>query len=321
MIVRAKRRPADPVTVDLTERRVSASMILSWLECPATCWAKHVLRLRPYAVSEAISFGEVFHHLTEHFDASETKPGLPTQAWTDRTAERWSVAELKTRVLATTADRTALQNAAALAACVFPVYVDHWQNVDRRRVWVEREYEFEFPVTTRRGPVVICGRIDGVSRQKSGRFVVERKTGSTYNPDLLAETLEYNVQTMLYLLAWNTLQPADVAKGVSFDGVRRPLLRCGKKEQRREFYVRVQTTVRKEAGKYFDRFDAQVSQTRVERWRDDWLIPVLEQMQVWAANPRRRYVNPTALAGRYGASPFLRYLVSGETAGLQRKVD
>jgi hypothetical protein len=153
-------------------------------------------------------------------------------------------------------------------AAILPQYFKYWKTDFTTREWVALEREFKVPmsVTLPDGRLVstfLRGKMDGVfrtpkakSRPKALRLF-ETKNQASVNEEQLIDTLSFNLQTSVYLLALQKLHnevPAEVEMNI----IRKTALRQGKKEAARAFEARIVADVRERPDHYFVRMGMSV---------------------------------------------------------------
>lgn len=261
----------------------------------------------------------------------------------------------------------------------FPLYVDYWSKHKDvlTRTPLLQEQTFHVPYKLPSGRIVyLRGKWDAVDLigkgKSAGVYLQENKTKSEINESQLKRQLTFDLQTMLYLVAlreWQALDdygdpirfPKAVESpilGVRFNVIRRPLsggkgtIRQHKPtksnpqgESKEEFYQRVAEYIREEPDSYFMRWKCEVSQADIQRFKDEFLHPCLENLcddYEWWAECRKMKLDqfdyglrammfskhtPRHLRLPYGIyNPVLEggeaeldnYIQTGSTVGLQR---
>jgi hypothetical protein len=197
----------------------------------------------------------------------------------------------------------------------FSAYVDYWQKRDReKRTTLLSEQVFNVPYELPSGRVVrLRGKWDGVEQiGKSGIWLLEHKTKGAIREEQLQRQLKFDLQTMFYLVALRErlylvalrerleTETAESRKnyepiqGVRYNVVRRPLS-GGKHSIRKhqptkknpagesdaEFYARLAGLIQEEPEHYFMRWKVEVSAEDAERFKWEFLNPILEQLCDW----------------------------------------
>ncbi len=214
----------------------------------------------------------------------------------------------------------------------FPIYVEYWKKHQgkQQRTSLLQEQTFSVPYKLPSGRVVILkGKWDGVDLLGKGRnagiYLPEHKTKGDIKEEQIKRQLQFDLQTMFYLVALQETQELclsqqvpdwlDIAdnfanfrppKGVLYNVVRRPLSggkgsikRHKQKEYKNKagqvtktvpeettehFYERLRVIIAEEPEAYFMRWTVEVSQADVERFKREFLNPVLEQLCDWWYN-------------------------------------
>jgi len=199
----------------------------------------------------------------------------------------------------------------------FPVYLDYWSKRKSRKhqECLLQEETFSVPYKLPSGCTVkLRGKWDGVSLVGKGRgagiYLNEHKTKGDVKEEQIKRQLQFDLQTMLYLVALTSGRatyhgsreiqigkgqwlPSDV-KGVIYNVVRRPLaggkhsirrLKPTKKnpagESAEAFYGRLGKLIAEEPEWYFMRWQVEVTPADLERFKREFLNPALEQLCVW----------------------------------------
>ncbi len=243
----------------------------------------------------------------------------------------------------------------------FPEYVKFWEKhpdiVNRRPLL--QEHVFCVPYELPSGRVVyLRGKWDSVDLVEKGAnkgvWWQENKTKSEIDITSLTRQLTFDLQTMMYLVAGHsarydaTLNPiipkGAVIRGVRYNVIRRPL--SGGKgnvkqlgvtkanpqgETLTQYYDRAAQYIKEEPENYFCRFNVEVGQSDIERFKDKCLNPLLESLCQWYeaeanvehAHPHveRSWVHPFGVRNildEGGSSDLDEYLVTGSEVGLVR---
>lgn len=255
----------------------------------------------------------------------------------------------------------------------FPVYVDYWKKHPdvTNRTPLLAEQVFAVPYTLPSGRVVILkGKFDSVDLVKQGKqaavWLQENKTKGDIKEQMLQTQLKsgFDLQTMFYLIALVTQFPKGTSSvpvgawdnpiaGVRYNVIRRPL--SGGKgsikqhqpskanpqgESKDAFYQRLADDYLKAEPEYwFMRWNIEISQADIERFKRECLNPILERLCQWwdfvsenLSDPfgqmpdrkGRSAVHSRLPFGIYnpiaegGASELDEYLLNGNEVGLMR---
>jgi hypothetical protein len=247
----------------------------------------------------------------------------------------------------------------------FPSYVKYWAkhpDVKARNPLFQEEV-FNVPYLLPSGRTVyLRGKFDSVDligKGKSARiYLQENKTKGDIDEVQLKRQLQFDLQTMLYLTAlWKQYCPTGKGGstlgapifGICYNVVRRPLSggkgsivqrkgngKSTKPETNEEFYKRLGEVIEEQPELFFMRWKVEVLPSDIERFKREFLNPVLEQLCDWWAvvggNKTQSQFDTEVNGGihwrmPYGVySPLLdggsteidEYLTSGSTLGLEK---
>lgn len=191
----------------------------------------------------------------------------------------------------------------------FPVYVEYWKKHPdvKARTPLFQEEVFCVPYTLPSGRVVkLRGKWDSVDLIGKGRnagiYLQENKTKSDIKEQQLVRQLGFDLQTMLYLVAlgeWHKqndrlTKPNYPIKGVRYNVIRRPLsggkgsIRQHKPTKKKpegetadEYYARLQAIIEAEPETYFMRWKVEVIKQDIDKFKREFLNPILEQLCDW----------------------------------------
>lgn len=235
---------------------------------------------------------------------------------------------------------------------MFPIRVAYWkgQAEERARAAVfppETVFDVKYPLPSGR-TVRLRGKWDDVSLVGSGRgkkvYVGDTKTKSDVDELKITRQLRFDLQTMIYLVAFGgtPLPPKFDGRypvgGIRYNVVRRPRHYQGKKETAEGFYERLRRVISESPGDYFFRWTAEVSPGDIDRFRAETLDPLLENLCNWwmvqtgalaGTQARQDYLINYGHHWRHpfgvynvldegGSSDLDEYLETGSEAGLER---
>ena len=278
---------------------ISQSMLAKFLQCREEFRIKYVLGLRPNdGFSHLLEYGNMWHLCEENLAANKDWK-KPLKKYCD---------ELKAKY------RTAQKEIEKWYNCClyqFPIYVDFWKKHPdtKGRIGLFQELVFKVPYTLPSGRVVyLRGKFDGGDLIKdktgSGIYLFETKTKGEVDPISLTQQLNFDMQTMMYLVALEEerkIASGDGSKilggdkvpikGIRYNVIRRPLSGGkgnikqkkikGKMETAEEFYSRLQEYFIDEPESWFIRFKVEVSQKDIDNFKTMFLNPILEQLCDW----------------------------------------
>lgn len=239
----------------------------------------------------------------------------------------------------------------------FPIYLKYWakhDDVKNRKVLLP-ETSFRVPYELPSGRVVtLRGKWDSVDLigkgKTAGIYLQENKTKGDINEQQLKTQLQFDLQVMVYLTAlWedeSTVEKKYPVKGVRYNVVRRPLsggvgsirphqaTKTKAAETPAEYYARLSSIIQEQPETFFMRWRAEILPEDIERFKQQFLTPILEQLWDWwewitAApdDPWREDVQGRHYRFPYGVwNPMLEgrssevdeYLATGSTLGLVR---
>lgn len=331
---------------------VSQSMLGKFLQCREEFRIKYVLGLKPNdGFSHHLEYGNMWHLAEENFAADKD--------WKKPLLEYAKELKIKYRT-----QQAEIEKWYNCCLYQFPIYVDFWKKHPdtKGRTGLFQELVFKVPYALPSGRVVyLRGKFDGgdliKDKQGSGIYLFETKTKGEVDPIALQQQLNFDMQTMMYLVA---LQEGYISpelesakskieiKGVRYNVIRRPLsggkgsikqkMVDGKMETDAEYYSRLQQYFIDEPEEWFIRFKVEISQKDIETFKQQFLNPILEQLcdwWQWAGNNPNPFavsydgVDNTGLHFRHpfgvknmiderGRSDYQSYMETGNEVGLQR---
>jgi hypothetical protein len=248
---------------------------------------------------------------------------------------------------------------------LFPLYVEHWgKHPDTlSRTPVLEEQVFSMPYHLPSGTIVrLRGKFDSVDSVGAGPqkhlMLQENKTKGRLDQGMITRQLNFDLQTMLYVVALGIYQndhtdlahsPSDKIVphwrigGVRYNVVKRPGIRRKKPtksnprgESREDFALRLASEVKKDPGSYFARWDVAVSPDDLATFRKKFLDPLLIHLCQWwewvsSAEGVRDPFSPAGkgihwlhpfgvynILNEGGCTDLDNYLFTGSKAGLTR---
>lgn len=183
----------------------------------------------------------------------------------------------------------------------FPIYVKFWAKHDKKlkRTPLMAEQSFCVPYTLPSGRVVyLRGKWDNVDLEGLLEAVLqENKTKGDIDEQHLQRQLLFDLQTMIYIVALLEYFKAEGVKyrlkTLRYNVVRRPLSggrgsivqkkgsKNVKPETADEYYARLAAIIEGEPGYFFMRWKATITPSDVEKFKSQFLNPVLEQLCDW----------------------------------------
>jgi hypothetical protein len=201
----------------------------------------------------------------------------------------------------------------------FPIYVNYWAKhpdvAGREKLVEERVFDVAYRLPSGRA-VRLRGKWDSVDVVRGGPnkgvWLQENKTKGDVRPDQMRRQLTFDLQTMLYVVAleaWgddarisysdnDALKFAELRithplRGVRYNVIRRPLS-GGKgtivrhkakgskpEETKTSYYNRLAGIIKESVGEFFMRWNVEVAEADVTKFRRECLDPILEQLCDW----------------------------------------
>lgn len=190
----------------------------------------------------------------------------------------------------------------------FPIYVDYWEKhpdmADRSPIEQEQIFCVDYKLPSGR-VVKLRGKRDSmdVTDKYSRVWLQENKTKGDIQPDKMVRQLTFDLQTMMYLTAVyagryeppliEAIPKGATIAGVRYNVIRRPLSggkgtivqkKASKNhpgETTAQYYDRLAQYIKDEPETYFFRWNVEISQKDVDRFRAQCLDPILEQLCDW----------------------------------------
>lgn len=262
---------------------VTQSMIGRYLSCPERFRIYAVEGLQPAdSFSAPLEFGNLWHACEEAVAMNEDwQPALHKYAM--GLYERHAM------------NRDKVDHWYSMCKAMFPIYVKHWSEHDdmKQRVPLMSEQVFDVPYKLPSGRVVrLRGKFDSVDLVEGGPnagvWLMENKTKSSIDKQKLQRQLTYDIQTMLYIIAlksWQDLddygQPIRTPQAVDkpIRGVRYNVVRRSAHKSTESMLKKL--TEDTEAGRveeWFARWNVEVSQRDIDKFKRECLDPVLENL-------------------------------------------
>lgn len=318
--------------------------------------------------NHSIEYGSMWHECEEEYARTggkhdEWRDALLT--YTQKLCERYPL------------DREKIVHWYNVCKITFPIYVQYWKRRKDRKQSKSllQEQVFEVPYELPSGRVVkLKGKWDGVdlvgSGGNAGVWLKEHKTKGQIDEEQIARQLTFDLQTMFYLIALKKVQESmDIGrhddfpdidvnlvspiKGVIYNVVRRPLAggkgsirrhkatKTKDEETQEHYYDRLAAIIAEDPGEFFTGWDVAVTSSEIERFKREFLNPILEQLcdwWEWVSTPGEDpFIDSSSLVGPSQTGPHYRhpygiyntmlegrtgdldeYLATGSTVGLER---
>lgn len=280
---------------------VSQSMLSRYLCCGERFRIYTIDGLMPVRDFDvSIEFGNMWHECEEAFSAEEYTGTINTTnsaPWIKKLQNytRGLVGKYRNQ-------QDEINKWYRVCKLTFPIYMKYWyehEDVKKKEPMLQEEV-FKVPYELPSGRVVLLrGKWDAVDYiGGEGIFLQENKTKSQVDVHSLERQLTNDLQVMTYLVALVNYLKEDVRSGVwqkpvmgvRYNVIRRPL-GGGKGSIRRhkatknkpeetldEYYDRLEGIIQEDQTHYFRRWKVNISQTDLERYEQQTLIPILENL-------------------------------------------
>lgn len=337
------------------EDGITFSLLSRFLECRERFRLLVVEGLRPTPeFNHRIEYGQMWHICEEALASAGEAWDLHLMDYAKQLRQRYPLQQQQ------------IQHWYNVCKTQFPLYWEYWQrHKDRveaclvKRKLLLREQVFDVPYLLPSGRQVrLRGKWDGVdvvgSKKRQALYLLEHKTRGDIRENQLGRQLLFDMQTMIYLVALQAellLEkqdgfPKPPLRGVYYNVVRRPLsggkgsIRQHKPtksnpqgEMPSEFYARLGGLIEAEPEYYFMRWQIEVTEADIIRFKHDFLTPILEQLCDWwewinspigRKNPFADHLHWRTPYGFYnvlaegGSAELDEYLATGSELGLTR---
>jgi hypothetical protein len=340
----ASKGPREPLWKGPHEDGITFSLLSRFLVCRERFRLYALEGLRPVAKWNApIGFGDMWHVCEQAFAAADS--------WVEAGAPRgycpapWDgllldYAKNQCRLYPT--QQQEVDHWYNVVKVTFPQYVGFWsknQDVkDRTPVFQEQKFRVEYKLPSGR-LVYLRGKWDAVDIVGKGRdarvWIQENKTKGNPNPNKIRRQLRFDLQTMLYVVAFEAAskemhsgqqhlfvperhhQELPIG-GVRYNVVRRPLsggkgsIRQWKPSKRNpsgetkyEFFKRLEVEIKEAPETYFMRWKTPLLPQDLRDFRERCLDPILEQLCDWwewvsfvTTNGKNLWDNDVRFSGR-----------------------
>ena len=283
---------------------ITQSKLGLFLKCRERFRVSMVEGLRPQDMfRHSLEYGQMWHVCEEALALGGnpiTKNPVVSSPWEDQLLGYCSSLAQKYRL-----DSDAINKWYCICKMQFPLYVEYWKKHPdtKSRKSICAEEVFNVPYELPSGRVVkLRGKWDSVdwlgSKKGGGIYLQENKTKGDIKEEQLKRQIGsgFDLQTMLYLVAMqssDSFNPKEI-NGVLYNVVRRPL--AGGKHSIRQhkptksnlqgesadaFYKRLGGLIAEEPSWYFMRWKVEVTPADLERYKREFLNPILEQLCDW----------------------------------------
>jgi len=354
MIKKAKEKEWKPLWKGPEEDGVTQSLLSRFLVCRERFRLTVVEGLREADhYRHALEYGQMWHACEEEY------------ARTKGADDNWQRALLdyaKQLCVKYRLEQDRIQKDYNVCRTQFPIYLDYRKKQKCTQLLAEQTFEVPYKLPSGR-TVKLRGKWDGVNLvgagKKAGIYLLEHKTKGQIVEEKIAGQLQFDLQTMTYLVALEEVQKnptgdtlvglsCNPLKGVIYNVVRRPL--AGGKHSIRphaakslktkpdvpaetmdHYYARLGGLIAEEPEYYFMRWTVTVTQAEIERFKREFLDPILEQLCEWwdwiVSKPEDIFAESVHYRTPYGVynilaeggtSPLDEYLATGSMTELER---
>ena len=361
----AKKKPKrkEPLWKGPEVDGVTQSMLSTFLVCRERFRVKYIEGLQPVdTFNHRIEFGNMWHLCEEiiaaHPDGVMFKFGKQdglTQ-YAQKLCKRYPLQQEQ------------IEKWYNVCKVQFSIHIAYWKkNGDKKQSKsLIQEGVFDVPYELPSGRIVrLRGKWDDVVLEGKGKNACirlgEHKTKSDIKEDQMQRQLTFDLQTMIYLIAlqiYAKITSPDTIffattpiTGVNYNVVRRPL-RGGKGsirqhkptkakprgESTEDFYKRLGVIIAEEPESFFMRWRVEVSQSDIDKFKREFLNPILEQLCDWYEHIERVHDSSLLFDGKVmgtdthwrtpfgiynvlaegGSTDVDEYLNTGSTVGLER---
>jgi hypothetical protein len=341
---------------NLWEHGVTSSFLNCWVEDREHARKNYVEGYRG-GTNLAFEYGTCNHWILEQTYADgifwERMPVTVIEArrYMEMKVKEYQLLYDKTHPVQTAKDRDRQERVYGLAEAVMPWYLMRWDgdftgnyaqgnNTVSPREWLTLEQVFRFDYIYPDGKrCPLRGRRDGTFLDsRNGTWVLDTKCRSVIKDEEALETLQFDIQQMLYL--WITHLEMKQAKelspwpkGTLMNIIRRPGLRQGVNETLGAFINRCKLDVAGETkGKdkatgehvprldhYFVRNEMVVTPMELLEWKQTQLDPIMQGVRMWWEGTFPHFLSPGALTTKYGPSGMYRAIVKKDTSTYEKR--
>lgn len=290
------KKPKGPLWKGPEEDGITQSLLSRFLVCRERFRLLVVEGLKPKEqFNKTLEYGQMWHTCEEALASGSEDWHTPLQLYCSALCQRYRM------------DQKEIEKWYNVCSVQFPEYVKYWRKHPdvTNRVPLLQEQTFNVPYKLPSGRVVrLRGKWDSVDLigrgSKAAIYLQENKTKGDINPQQLKSQLQFDLQTMMYLVALresqidNEFVAGQRIAGVRYNVVRRPLsggkgsirphkaTKTKPAETMTAFYERLRRDyIAKEPEYWFARWRAEVTVEDIERFEREFLVPILEQLCDW----------------------------------------
>lgn len=191
-----------------------------------------------------------------------------------------------------------------IAESTLPIYFDYWSKDLKSIKWEKIESSFKLPFKLQDGrKTFIRGKLDGAFRNPK-LWLFETKTKMRIEEDSLVEYLGFELQVNLYIMALLEIERKQPS-GVLYNIIRRTALRQGKKENLKQFALRISNDIKKRPEYYFIRLEIAFTKEDTLAFKNEFSA-LIKDFYDWFDGKVGHYKNTGNCEGKYGACEFLK---------------
>lgn len=195
----------------------------------------------------------------------------------------------------------------------FQFYQSDWEHT-----WIYNESVFRIPYKISTDPsdtrfTHLTGRFDGGFRTKEGHYnLLDTKCLSQINLQNFERILPVDTQVNLYSLAAAIMQ-GEAPKYLIYNIIRRPMNKMTKKDTSLLSLIeRVNEEIAKKPEYYFIRIKLPISTREINEWCHRFLMPVLQDIQIWYDRGCPAYYSAPGLESKYGLCQMFDLIVNND---------
>lgn len=293
--------PKEPLWKGPVEDGITQSLLSNYLVCPERFHVKAIEGLKPnQGFNKNTGYGDFWHLCEEIFaGGGDWKKTLKMYA-----------SDIAKKYIGQPREVAEVEKWYNVCIQQFPIYIEYWKNDPDvlARVPLMQEVSFAVPYKLPSGRVILLrGKWDSTdwigTKKNGGIYLQENKTKGQVDPEIIAETLIFDLQTQLYLTALEThLKQTDDnpakdlgypnrIKGIRYNVIRRPLsggkgsirqhqpsARNPRGESLADYYNRLGGVIEEHKDTFFYRWKVEILPGDLKKFADQTLNPVLENL-------------------------------------------
>lgn len=300
---------------------LTQSFINSFLQCKETTRLRYIENWRPKKKSPWFEFGTLFHYCIEQafkdqakYDYPNDLPlgACPNKGHVSKWIEKYNTEVKNPNEFLDSEEIEYSEIIYALAEKMLPIYFQLRVNDFKNKI-IFNETEFDLIARWRseNSCIRLRGKIDlGWIEPEDDFWLLDTKCLSVIQPETIAGIMPFDIQCMFYLLA--AYQLGHNPKGIKYNIIRRPQHRKRKDESISSFTDRIMEDVVDNPAHFFLRLSMSISKEEVEKWKNEPLNEIIDEIVVWQTNNFKSYVNPNSLQTKYGKSQYFNAITQND---------